>query len=170
MTWNAYHTESERLAGEAEARLARGHGVEARALYRRAAQAEERAFYALDPSKRRTRGITGVSALSLWLKAGDADEVRRLGARLLEAGPLPRFASAQIHEILDSVDLERGTGRHRYEVEITVRQTLRYAVEASSRRIAEHEAMERWRTGGAGEAAPGESELMDVHARPVPVD
>jgi hypothetical protein len=74
----------------------------------------------------------------------------------------------QIREMLDSVARGTGAGSNRYEVEITVRQTLRFAVEADNRETAENQAVERWRTGSAGASAPEDSELMDVHARPVP--
>lgn len=168
MTWDFHHSESERLAGEAETHLANGEQAVARSLYRRAAQAEERALDALDAAKVRTRAITGVSVVSLWHKAGEPAQVARLGERLLADGALPRFAAAQIRELVDSVGQRTEDGSHRYEVEITVRQTLRYAVQARNRETAENQAVERWRSGGAGSSAPDDHELMDVHARPVP--
>lgn len=59
----------------------------------------------------------------------------------------------------------------RYEVEITFRQTLRFAVDAANRRTAENEAMSRWQAGDE-EAVVGSEccELVDVHAQPVPCD
>lgn len=167
MAWDTFHGESERLASDAETRLRHGDPVVARALYRRAAEAEERALNALDPVKVRTRGITGVSALSLWYKAGEPGHVARLGERLLADASLPRFAHVRVQELVDGVSLRPGAGRHRYEVEITVRQTLRFAIEASDRETAENQAVERWRMGGGEAYASEPSELMDVHARPV---
>lgn len=168
MTWDTHHRESERLASEAETRLARGDRTVARSLYRRAAEAEERALDALDPAKVRTRGITGVSAVSLWLKAGEPAQVARLGEQLLADRALPRFAAVQVRELVDGVGEDARDGSHRYEVEITVRQTLRYAIQASNRETAENQAVEQWRSGGAGSSAPEDNELMDVHARPAP--
>jgi hypothetical protein len=104
MSWNAYHSESERLAGRAEALLADGRYEVAADEYRGAAEAEERAFAALGPSRSRTRGITAVSAVSLWLKAGDLERVRALGARLLDREALPAFARGQIREILEDLE------------------------------------------------------------------
>lgn len=101
MSWNLYHTESERLAGEAEALRLRGDHSSAAEAYRRAAQLEERALEALDPSKSRTRGITAVSALSLWDKAGRAEEVHRLASSSWPSR-LPHFAQAQAREFLDA--------------------------------------------------------------------
>lgn len=164
MTWNTFHSESERLASEAEARLAHGDRASGRSLYRRAAEAEERALDALDLTKVRTRGITGVSAVSLWLKAGEPAQVTRLGERLLADETLPRFAAVQIREMVDGASQEAGAESHVYEVEVTFRQTLRYAVEASSRETAETEAVELWRIGRADAPAPEGSELVDVHA------
>jgi hypothetical protein len=104
MTWDSYHSESERLAGHAEALLADGRYDVAAEEYRGAAEAEERAFAALAPSRSRTRGITAVSAVSLWLKAGDFAHVRMLGTRLLDHESLPAFAQAQIRQILEDVE------------------------------------------------------------------
>lgn len=59
----------------------------------------------------------------------------------------------------------------RYEVEITFRQTLRFAVDAANRRVAENEAMNLWQSGGDGAVLGSEcSELVEVHAQPVPCD
>lgn len=104
MSWDAYHSESERLAGRAEVLLADGRCDVAAEEYRRAAEAEERAFAELAPSKSRTRGVTAVSAVSLWLKAGELERVRALGARLLGHESLPTFAQVQIREILEDVE------------------------------------------------------------------
>ena len=57
----------------------------------------------------------------------------------------------------------------RYEVEITFRQTLRFAVDAANRRGAEREAMDRWQTGDEQSVVGSECcELVDLHAEPVP--
>jgi uncharacterized membrane-anchored protein YjiN (DUF445 family) len=97
MSWDLHHSESERLAQEAQDE---GGAERAPELYRRAAEAEERALAALDPAKSRTRCITAVSALSLWLKAGCFDAVAAKGEALLADDSLPYFANAQIEEIM----------------------------------------------------------------------
>lgn len=59
----------------------------------------------------------------------------------------------------------------RFEVEITFRQTLRYAVDARDRRVAEREAMERWKLGDGASVIGSECcELVTVHTQPVPCD
>jgi hypothetical protein len=59
----------------------------------------------------------------------------------------------------------------RYEVEITFRQTLRFAVDASNRRLAEEEALGLWQSG-ADDAVIGSEccELVEVRTEPVPRD
>ena len=75
MSWAIHHSQSEELASQAEVTLKKGDRESARDLYRRAAEAEERALEALDPSKTRTLGITVVSATSLWCKAEELQQV-----------------------------------------------------------------------------------------------
>lgn len=59
----------------------------------------------------------------------------------------------------------------RFEVEITFRQTLRYAVDANNRKVAEREAMERWKLGDGAAVIGSECcELVAVHTQPVPCD
>lgn len=59
----------------------------------------------------------------------------------------------------------------RYEVEITFRQTLRFAVDAATRKVAEQEAMQRWRLGDETAVVGSDCcELMEVRSSPVPCD
>lgn len=59
----------------------------------------------------------------------------------------------------------------RYEVEITFRQTLRYAVDATSRKVAEQEAMQRWKVGDEAFVVGSDCcELVEVRTSPVPCD
>src|SRR5919197_197790 len=58
MTWADHHTQSERLAAEAELAVRQGAAAQAVDLYRLAAEAEARALAALDPTKTRTLGIS----------------------------------------------------------------------------------------------------------------
>jgi hypothetical protein len=78
MTWADHHTQSERLAAEAELTARRGGTQQAIILYRLAAEAEARALADLDPMKTRTLGITAVSAVALWYKAHDYLQAERL--------------------------------------------------------------------------------------------
>jgi hypothetical protein len=59
----------------------------------------------------------------------------------------------------------------RYEVEITFRQTIRYAVDAANRKGAEASAMERWKHGDEKMVVGSDCcELVEVRAQPVPCD
>ncbi|MBV9108596.1 MAG: hypothetical protein JO306_04215, partial [Gemmatimonadetes bacterium] len=57
----------------------------------------------------------------------------------------------------------------RYEVEITFQQTVRYAVDAGTRKAAEDLALEQWREGDEGNAVGSECcELVGVNSAEVP--
>jgi hypothetical protein len=88
MTWSDFHQRSEALASEAFLAVRAGQVDQATALYAQAAEAEERALHALEPSKVRTLGITAVSAASLWFKAREYQRAERLIFTMLE---LTRF-------------------------------------------------------------------------------
>ena len=168
MSWDLHHTESERLAQAAQATVTAGDQQRARDLYLQAAESEERALAELDAAKLRTRGITAVSVLSLWLKSGRVETVRRRGEELLRDESLPHFARTQIHEILQAGESRRSPQRL-YEVEITFRQTLRYAVNAQSRRAAEQEALSRWKLGDDSAMLGSDvCELVEVQAHGTP--
>jgi hypothetical protein len=99
VTWREYHTASSRAAAEAEVAVQENAGERALLLYRQAAEAEEAALSVLDPAKRRTVGITAVSAVALWCKGRDYDRAKQLVDRLARQD-LPPFATRQIGEIL----------------------------------------------------------------------
>ena len=65
MTWSEFHTESEKLASEAQILLRQRNYPQAAELYKHAAELEEKALSSLQVSKERTRGITAVSAVAL---------------------------------------------------------------------------------------------------------
>jgi hypothetical protein len=66
---------------------------------------------------------------------------------------------------------ENPMDQKRYEVEITFRQTLRYAVDATNRKLAEAQAMQRWKVGDEATVVGSECcELVAVHTQPVPCD
>lgn len=68
MSWAEHHKASEAAAIEAEQRLRSANAADAARSYETAAELEQQAFAALDVSKTRTKGITIVSAMSLWYK------------------------------------------------------------------------------------------------------
>ncbi len=58
-----------------------------------------------------------------------------------------------------------------FEVEITFRQTLRYAVQATNRKIAEQQAMQRWKVGDEAFVVGSDCcEVLEVRSNPVPCD
>lgn len=58
-----------------------------------------------------------------------------------------------------------------YEVEITFRQTLRYAVQASNRKVAEQQAMQRWKVGDEAFVVGSDCcEVLEVRTNQVPCD
>lgn len=59
----------------------------------------------------------------------------------------------------------------RYEVEITFRQTIRYAVDATNRKLAEASAMDRWKHGDEKMVVGSDCcELVEIRANAVPCD
>lgn len=91
--------------------------------------------------------------------------MHRLAKQLLTE-PLPHFAQAQAREFLAAPEAD--AREHRFEVELTLRQTLRYAVRAADRTVAEREAVERWRTSqGELNDAAEPWELVAVRSQPV---
>ena len=103
MSWLEYHQESERLASDGEIALHRGDGERARALYSKAAEAEEKALREVEDDKPRTYGITAVSAVSLYFKAAEWQAARSLAHRCLGSERLPGFAYRQLEDLLDSI-------------------------------------------------------------------
>ena len=98
-----HHTESERYAGQAEVALREGNTDRAVELYALAAKAEELALTDLDKSKRRTLGITAVSAASLWLKARESKQAESVAHQWLGSGLLPPFAKDQLQSLLQGI-------------------------------------------------------------------
>jgi hypothetical protein len=58
-----------------------------------------------------------------------------------------------------------------FEVEITFRQTLRYAVQATNRKVAEQQAMQRWKVGDEAFVVGSDCcEVLEITSNPVPCD
>ena len=103
MSWIEYHENSERLASQAQVAAREGRRDKAQALYARAADAEENAIAALDPSKVRTLGISAVSAVSLHYKANQLARAEAVALRCLRFDGLPVFARDQLRLLLQSI-------------------------------------------------------------------
>lgn len=103
MTWLQHHTASEQLAAAAEIAARRGDVARAQALYAQAAESEGQALADLEPAKSRTRGISSVSAVSLYYKAAQLQTAERLAYRWLASEHLPDFAAEQLRGLLTSI-------------------------------------------------------------------
>ena len=104
MTWETYHTQSERYAISAELAGKARDFVHAKQLYELAAAQEESALAALDPQETRGLGIFAVSACALWYKAGAYDRAKELALSQLRTNLLPPFAEDQLRELLAEVE------------------------------------------------------------------
>ncbi|CDQ12245.1 conserved protein of unknown function [Acidithiobacillus ferrivorans] len=103
MTWAELHTESERLAIEAQLALRVRSTEHAIDLYRQAAEIEQRALEQIDVSKVRTRGITAVSSVALWFKAGVYERAEQLAHLMLADSHIPDFARVDLRDLVQAI-------------------------------------------------------------------
>ena len=103
MSWKEHHRQSAILASEAERALRGNENAAARELYARAADAEERAIADLDMAKRRTLGISVVSAAALHCKAHDFAKSQAVAYAWLAKAVLPDFAVNQLRTLLETI-------------------------------------------------------------------
>lgn len=105
MSWLVHHTRSEGYASQAEELRRRHESDRVAELYRLAAEAEANALNKLDPSKTRTLGITAVSAVSLYFKAQEFLQARKLAHKWLATDLLPLFAVEELEDLLQVIRL-----------------------------------------------------------------
>src|SRR5260221_5916581 len=103
MSWSNLHAISEQLASEAGVLVRLGNLELAVARYADAALAEEKALAELGSDKPRTFGITGVSAVSLWLKAREYQRAERLARHVLANSIVPDFARRDLQSLLREI-------------------------------------------------------------------
>jgi hypothetical protein len=72
-------------------------------LYLEAAEAENQALVALDPSKARTLGITAVSAASLWFKGKAFQNAEQLCYLMLSRADVPEFATERLRNLVQAI-------------------------------------------------------------------
>src|SRR5262245_8202045 len=111
MTWQTHHTESERLAGDAEMLVRRGDYAGSQQLFQRAAEAEMRALEVIGRDKQRTYGVTAVSAVALWYKARELKNAERVAHEIIAQGSLTEFAIEQLRLLLQMTWNEEAAGR-----------------------------------------------------------
>ena len=107
MSWLEHHQRSEKLASGADVARYQGDRELAKRLYGKAAEAEVRAIDALDPSERSTLGITAVSAVALYYKAGQPLPAEKTAHHLLGLDMLPHFARMQLRDLLYAIWAEQ---------------------------------------------------------------
>jgi len=103
MTWSNHHKESQKLAMEAESASVNGKLEEAIKLYMKAAEFEEKALDNLDTSKRRTRGITLVSAVALWYKAEEYVRAEQLALASFGDATIIEFARDELRDLVQAI-------------------------------------------------------------------
>lgn len=103
MSWSTQHSLSEKLAIEALTASRAGNAPRAETLYRKAAENEAAAFDAIEDGKSRTRGITAVSAVSLWYKGHDYSSAEQFAYRCLARERFPAFAETQLRNLLQVI-------------------------------------------------------------------
>jgi hypothetical protein len=106
MSWSVHHTRSEGYANQAEDLRRRHEGGRAAELYRLAAEAEVNALNNIVPSKTRTIGITTISAVSLYFKAQEFLQARKLAHKWLATDLLPAFAVEELEDLLQVIRFE----------------------------------------------------------------
>lgn len=103
MTWLKYHSKSEEYANQAEVAFRQGDLSLSIKYYQLAAKEEEVALSKVEPSKKRTLGITAVSAASLWFKGRNLHKAESTAYKCLGSYSLPPFAVAQLRAILKTI-------------------------------------------------------------------
>lgn len=111
MTWAELHSESEQIAIEAQLALRARNVGQAIELYKRAAEIERLALDQLDVSKTRTRGITAVSAVALWFKAGEYVLAEQLAHSMLADPHIPEFAREELRNLVQAIWTETSMKR-----------------------------------------------------------
>jgi len=106
MSWLVHHTRSEGYASQAEELRRRNEIDRAADFCRLAAEAEVNALDNLNPSKIRTIGITAVSAVSLYFKAQEFGQAKKLAHKWLATDLLPAFAVEELEDLLQVIRFE----------------------------------------------------------------
>ncbi len=120
MTWADLHRASEAAAIEAEEAFRKGDASQAALLYAKAAEFEQQALGTVDPAKIRTRGITAVSAVSLWYKAIAYERAEQLAYSTLGDPAIPQFARADLRNLVQASRRKR-TNSGRFQETATER-------------------------------------------------
>lgn len=118
--WAIHHTQSEQYANLAQTSLQQGDVDRAMTYYRQAAEQETAALKTLDPAKKRTYGVTAVSAASLWYKAKAFQQAQQVACYGLATDGLPAFAVKALQELLEESCQKAGVTFSEGEVLVSV--------------------------------------------------
>lgn len=111
MSWLVHHTRSEGYASQAEELHRQQDPDRAAELYRLSAEAEVEALNNLDASKARTIGITAISATSLFFKAREFSQAKRVAHKWLATELLPPFAIEALEDLLQVIRFEESRAK-----------------------------------------------------------
>jgi hypothetical protein len=103
MSWSSLHGQSEALAAAAHEAVRDGHPDRAKQLFDGAARAEQQALDAVSPDRPRTLGITAISAVALWYKAGELEQAAELAHRASTMSGMPGFALDDLRGLLQTI-------------------------------------------------------------------
>ena len=103
MSWSDHHNQSELLAQDAHEASRGGNFAHAKQLFGQAARAEAEALEHLTEEKPRTFGITAVSAVALFYKAGELEQAEEIAHRASAKSFLPAFAADQLRSLLQTI-------------------------------------------------------------------
>ncbi|MEA5578629.1 hypothetical protein [Anabaena sp. UHCC 0451] len=104
MSWSEYHKTSQKYASQAENLYRNREFDRAAESYLLAAEQEEKALNDLPADKTRTIGITAVSSASLYFKAREFEQAKRIANKYLATELLPPFAIEELKELLQAID------------------------------------------------------------------
>ncbi|MDR2164549.1 MAG: hypothetical protein LBO79_02745 [Zoogloeaceae bacterium] len=69
-----------------------------------AGQLKQKALHVLERGKRRTRGITAIRVVSLWIKARELDKAKSLVSGFLKGEGIPEFAAHDLEKIIETLN------------------------------------------------------------------
>jgi hypothetical protein len=101
------HREAEAFMGRADLARAQSRLADAAVHYRRAAELEAQVFDLLPLDRPKTLGITAVSSVALYRKAGALDRAIRQAEIFLAPNNLPEFARLDLEEMVEEMRAER---------------------------------------------------------------
>src|SRR5262245_18747948 len=97
------HREAELYMGRDEQATIQNRREDATTYDRRAAELEAQVFDLLPLDRPKTRGITAISSVALYRKAGALDEAIRQAEIFLAPGNLPEYARLDLEEMIEEM-------------------------------------------------------------------